>query len=1457
MFPLLRSRLARLAPLVLLLLLSANVCVAQDADELTVLALPAPTPLMLPNCARDIIYPYGICEITLNQSAYPNTPAGEKLAYTHPDITAVFHNTRYTNTTRDKTVHAFYDKQGGSLVFKLRFNASEVPPAGATDTWAYTLSCTPQPNGSCPDATQMNYGGGNVVVQNPPAGTPPENGFLRRDASQNYRLVYDSGYHPFVWGQTYYQIVNNALDVASNGSWATAVGNSAQNALNKIRLLLFPFPIDPAEQKYKPSQPFNDTAHDQVNIDHWTGLDTVVNKLYQTKDAKGSRLLAEIILFTDSTLLAFGADTTRDDRYVRYAVARYGAFPNVMWCLANEYQFARVPGTDIDDKDDKFGLKAAYFNDRAVTVRNNDPWKLDTRLQERALSIHPKNTPVFKFYDQTWPSHAVLQWSIGHDDCVNAGLKINSKCSHTDEWANFSIINNRYFSVSPHNPNKLPVFNDEYGYLGSRLKVDPDNPFATPAPSPSPTPICPFGPITNEMQRRGMWAIAVGGGYGSFGDSSGVCNGVKVGFTSTLTADWAARPAYNEIKLMSQFFTNVLPAEWWLMGGNNNLVAQTNTMRAYALELPGTTATANRGTYVIYAVPTGPTNPNSTSQGKFKVRNLRAGNYLTAFYNPRNGAQSAPASKIIKARTTYQFTATPYDDWVFRIYPDPLKSLTSSSDEYEITWVGDSLPAGASPAGYNEFWTWIDSDPMPITDSYAHQSAFVSGDVHQHYFTGATEKLTVNPGDKLFAYVYLDPLNPPSEVMLQWDDGSSTWAHRAYWGADNLPNWGTNGTNSRRNMGALPPTGQWVRLEVPAYLVGLEGLTINSMAFTLYGGQATWDDAGKTGQGVVARNLAVGKAATQSSTYTAAPPGGPASLAVDGNTNGNYFGNSVSSTNLDTQAWWQVDLGAKNWLDQVRVWNRTDCCPDRLSDFYVFVSDEPFGSTDANDTQEQPGVSTYFVAGQAGSPSFVDVGRSGRYVRVQLSGANYLSLAEVEVFGKPAATTTAPAPPPTITINDTSGTEGNAGSTNAVFTVSLSATSANTVLVNYATANGTAIANSDYTPVSGTLTFSPGQTSKTLSVPVIGDASVESNETFFVNLSSPTNATIADAQGQATIINDDSAPPPAGEVVWVEDGLPPGTTGTGEGETWNWVGFNPQPLSGTAAHQSSYGTVMHQHYFTGATGSSALTPAVGDQMFAYIYLDPMNPPSEIMLQWADNASWNHRAYWGSNQIGFGTDGTTTRRYAGPLPPTGRWVRLEVPASVVGVEGVTLQGMAFTLYGGLATWDYAGKVSNDTVWVDDSVPFGATPVAETESWNWVSGFNPSPFAGSAAHQSALLAGTHQHYFNGAADTLVVNAGNKLFTYVYLDPSNPPSEVMLQWDDGSGSWAHRAYWGADQIGFGVSGTPTRYYAGSLPPAGRWVRLEVPASAVNLQGVTLRGMAFALYGGRATWDRAGKAP
>ena len=115
---------------------------------------------------------------------------------------------------------------------------------------------------------------------------------------------------------------------------------------------------------------------------------------------------------------------------------------------------------------------------------------------------------------------------------------------------------------------------------------------------------------------------------------------------------------------------------------------------------------------------------------------------------------------------------------------------------------------------------------------------------------------------------------------------------------------------------------------------------------------------------------------------------------------------------------------------------------------------------------------------------------------------------------------------PSISINDVSQVEGTGGTTLFNFTVSLSHSSAQTISVNYSTSSvgGTALGigiSADYLATLGSLTFLPGETSKTISVSVNADSVVEPNETFFINLSAANNANISDGQGQATILNDD------------------------------------------------------------------------------------------------------------------------------------------------------------------------------------------------------------------------------------------------------------------------------------------------------------------------------------------------
>src|SRR5207244_6816110 len=108
--------------------------------------------------------------------------------------------------------------------------------------------------------------------------------------------------------------------------------------------------------------------------------------------------------------------------------------------------------------------------------------------------------------------------------------------------------------------------------------------------------------------------------------------------------------------------------------------------------------------------------------------------------------------------------------------------------------------------------------------------------------------------------------------------------------------------------------------------------------------------------------------------------------------------------------------------------------------------------------------------------------------------------------------------------------EGDAGDVDAAFVVSLSDPLDRPVSVDYATANGTATAPGDYAAISATLVFQPGEVAQTVIVRVHGDTVDESNETFTLNLRSPTLATILDGQGVATIREDDDHPPTASVV---------------------------------------------------------------------------------------------------------------------------------------------------------------------------------------------------------------------------------------------------------------------------------------------------------------------------------------
>jgi len=168
---------------------------------------------------------------------------------------------------------------------------------------------------------------------------------------------------------------------------------------------------------------------------------------------------------------------------------------------------------------------------------------------------------------------------------------------------------------------------------------------------------------------------------------------------------------------------------------------------------------------------------------------------------------------------------------------------TASPEPREFVWVDDALPTGAAPQGNEaeKSWQWGEAPAHQVQSGKLSHTRTAKG-VSQHYFTGAATSMKIGEGDRLFAYVFLDPQNPPKMVMLQYNDGS--WEHRAYWG-ENVATVGAEGTPSRLPMGPVPTVGGWVRLEVEARAVGLvPGTVVHGMAFTQADGKVFWDKAG-------------------------------------------------------------------------------------------------------------------------------------------------------------------------------------------------------------------------------------------------------------------------------------------------------------------------------------------------------------------------------------------------------------------------------------------------------------------------------------------------------------------------------------------------------------------------------------------------------------------------------------
>jgi len=683
----------------------------------------------------------------------------------------------------------------------------------------------------------------------------------------------------------------------------------------------------------------------------------------------------------------------------------------------------------------------------------------------------------------------------------------------------------------------------------------------------------------------------------------------------------------------------------------------------------------------------------------------------------------------------------------------------------DVVWIGDDVPEGAVTDFYwAEPWVWADKNPSPYFGTRC--SVLAGNGIRTLCAAVPWPGWQIGSDDSLFTYVYLDPTAPPKMLMLQWWAGS--WEHRVYWGEDRFPKeWSKGQATSKVYMGPLPQPGQWVRLSVPATIVGLDNRTVTAVAFTVFDGKAALDNTGK----------------------------------------------AVPSTDF---VWVgdQLPPGARGDSYTGEAWNWSGSGP------------EPFSGTKAHVSAVADGLKGHF---------FVNATQAMQVCR----GDMLIAYAYLDPVN----------PPRMIMLQWHDGSAENAWGHRAYWGENL---------FPYGRDGSPDRCYMGPLPPAGTWVR--------LEVParLVG---LEGKLVRGMSFDHFGGKVAWDHTGKSSALLPE-------EVVWLADSLPSTATTDGFNEpAWTWDSGTPSPVVGTLTHRSPLSSRSknpldyHQHQFL---DEGWLIVNTGDKLFAWVYLDPLNLPKMVMLQWNEGV-WNHRAYWGQNLFPWGKDSPPDRVFMGSMPASGQWVRLEVPAALVGLERRAVYGIAFSMYGGAGWWGHAGKIaprakplfpSDEIVWVEDDVPEGTTKMTSgDDAWLWTAE-DPAPLSGARSHVSKHTSNNaprSHHFANYSADKpsqkLTLNKGDTLICYAYLDPYDTPRMLMLEWCEGT-SWDHRAYWGEDLSLYGT-GTPTsKVSMGMLPPAGRWVRLEVPASAVGLEGKTVNGMAFTLAGGTVYWDRAGKA-
>lgn len=452
---------------------------------------------------------------------------------------------------------------------------------------------------------------------------PSDNkGFVIVRDNNPYHFSYSDGSPYYMWGNTAYMLLEQALEgpgvsyvytnpedpnithTITTHDWHEFVDKTGEYGMNKIRFLvtLWNWGANFGHRWY----PWEDcTVADPkftaFNQSYWEKLDEIVQYMQE----KG--MVAELLVISDYSNWAPGdpgmyyMTQADEERLMKFAIARYAGYSNVIWTVAQEFYYTeryRLGGR----------VNNQWARDLGNYMADTDPYRYGAG---RLLSIHNRTQWLFNFPTEDWPTHIDLQ--------VGPRITPVSYRAHPSLWGNESVLRNWGYDK--------PVVNDEYGYA--------DN-----------------ADLSRAGVREAAWGIAVGGGYGTYGewntdfywDPWALNTGGLLGF-------WNDDPSQGDIKIMLDFMQGI---DYLSMLHQNSLITDKPAdVLAYMLAEEGKT-------YVMYAA--------EGTGGDFTIQ-LKKGTYFAWWYDTTTGnvVQTEPRIDLDGDEEVTFVSPTYADDIVLKI----------------------------------------------------------------------------------------------------------------------------------------------------------------------------------------------------------------------------------------------------------------------------------------------------------------------------------------------------------------------------------------------------------------------------------------------------------------------------------------------------------------------------------------------------------------------------------------------------------------------------------------------------------------------------------------------------------------------------------------------------------------------------------------------------------------------